>query len=110
MKNLQYSLYENNMTKKTIYEGNSTMNEVNDNIDNYEKSNEEVNENKAELTEKINDVLTNPGYRIDYDQLNKNENIEQLDKDIHSVMLQDKFVLAMSGIALASLIVFAYKI
>lgn len=110
MKNLQYSLYENNMTKKTIYEGNSTMNELHDNIDNYEKSNEEVNENKAELTEKINDVLTNPGYRIDYDQLNKNENIEQLDKDIHSVMLQDKFVLAMSGIALASLIVFAYKI
>jgi len=110
MKNLQYSLYGNNMTKKTIYEGNSSMDDATNNIDNYEQSNEEANENKTELTEKINDVLTHPGYRIDYNQLNKNENIEQLDKDIHSVMLQDKFVLAMTGIALASLIVFAYKI
>ena len=107
MKNLQYSLYQTNFMKRKFLEGNQNITDsINENIE----TTEDINENKNEIKDKINDIFRNPGYRLDYEDLEDNKNIKQLENDIHSVMLQDKFVLALGGLTLASLIVLAYKI
>ena len=98
MKYLYYSTLE-------PFEVNNTIHDLSNNLNIINKQYNTINQNQEIIEKKIDDISTNPGRHINYTDLEKNKKFEQMEKDYKSIILQDKFLLGLGGIALASLIV-----
>lgn len=103
MKYLYYSTLE-------PFEVNNTIHDLSNNLNIINKQYNTINENQEIIEQKIDNISTNPGRHIKYTDLEKNKKFEQMEKDYKSIILQDKFLLGLGGIALASLIVLGTQI
>lgn len=65
-----------------------------------------VNQNTVSINTEIEELRTHPGASIQYNDLQENKKFKQMENDYKSMILQDKFLLALGGITLASLIIF----
>tara|TARA_Y200000002_G_scaffold377950_1_gene384412 strand:+ start:1646 stop:1957 length:312 start_codon:yes stop_codon:yes gene_type:complete len=103
MKYLSYSTIEPFDVDNTVHDLSNNLNIINNqyNI---------INENKEIIEQKIQDISTNPGHHINYTDLEKNKKFQQMENDYKSIILQDKFLLGLGGIAFASLIVLGTQI
>ena len=105
MNTLTYSTYQtiDNEQNKTIIEGNQTINQ-------YIVSKDKRIENKDDIQNKIENIKSNPIYKVGYDKLESNEKFDQMIQDSKSMLMQDKFLMGLGGLTLASLIVFGTQI
>lgn len=65
-----------------------------------------INQNTVSINTEIEELRTHPGASIQYNDLQENKKFKQMENDYKSMILQDKFLLALGGITLASLIIF----
>ena len=105
MTELNYSTYQSidHIQNEPIIEGNQTINE-------YIVSKDKLIDNKKNIKNKIENIKTNPIYNIDYDELDGNVKFDQMIKDSKSMLMQDKFLMGLGGLALASLIIVGTQI
>ena len=93
MKLLNYSEYKN----KNI----ETFENI---IDNNTKSSKNFVNNSVDIKNKINEITTNKYYNKSYKEL-ETGNSKQMVNDYKNVIMQEKYVLALSGLAVASIII-----
>lgn len=93
MKLLNYSEYKN----KNI----ETFENI---IDNNTKSSKNIVNNSVDIENKINEITYNKYYNKSYKELEFG-NSKQMTDDYKNVIMQEKYVLALSGLAVASIII-----
>lgn len=93
MKLLNYSEYKN----KNI----ETFENI---IDNNTKSSKNFVNNSVDIENKINEITYNKYYNKSYKELELG-NSKQMTNDYKNVIMQEKYVLALSGLAVASIII-----
>lgn len=102
MNHLGYSYLEN---FEDIDKLKSELEEIPENIEDYVEEDEEYVKN----SDKINDVVSDIKTHKQHIKKNKNRDSkghkQQMINDYHSIVMQQKFVLALGGIALLSLII-----
>ena len=102
MNSLGYSYLEN---FEDINKLKSELKEIPENIEDYVKEDEEYVKNSDKINNTVNNIKT---YNEDIKK-NKNrkskEQQKQMINDYHSIVMQQKFVLALGGITLLSLII-----
>jgi hypothetical protein len=105
MTSLEYSIYQGISEEPSgpIIEGNQTI------TDYIESKNKRI-ENKNIIKNKISKIESNPIYNIGYDKLDSNAKFDQMIQDSKSMLMQDKFLLGLGGLAIASLIVFGTQL
>ena len=59
---------------------------------------------------KVENIKSNPIYKVGYDKLDSNDKFDQMIQDSKSILMQDKFLMGLGGLTLASLIVFGTQI
>jgi hypothetical protein len=64
-----------------------------------------INQNTVSINNGLEELRTHPGASIQYNDLQENKKFKQMENDYKSMILQDKFLLALGGITLASLII-----
>ena len=64
-----------------------------------------INQNTVSINTGLEELRTHPGASIQYNDLQENKKFKQMENDYKSMILQDKFLLALGGITLASLII-----
>ena len=102
---LNYSTYQSidHQQNIPIIEGNQTINE-------YIVSKDKIIENKNNIKKNLENIKSNPAYNIGYDELDSNEKFDQMIQDSKSILMQDKFLMGLGGLALASLIIVGTQI
>mgnify|MGYP003650405240 FL=1 len=102
---LNYSTYQSidHQQNIPIIEGNQTINE-------YIVSKDKIIENKNNIRNNLENIKSNPVYNIGYDKLDSNEKFDQMIQDSKSILMQDKFLMGLGGLALASLIIVGTQI
>ena len=84
----------------------STSTNTSSTINNNRTTINRVNQNTVSINTEIEELRTHPGASIQYNDLQENKKFKQMENDYKSMILQDKFLLALGGITLASLIIF----
>jgi|TARA_B100001057_G_scaffold497573_1_gene602073 hypothetical protein len=103
MKSLSYSVIES-------FDTEQQLNSIRNNVNTIDNQNQTIANNENEIDENIRKIETTPIYNIKYDELKENEKFKQMENDYKSIILQEKFLLALGGIAFASLIVLGTQI
>jgi hypothetical protein len=73
-------------------------------------SKDKIIENKNNIRNNLENIKSNPVYNIGYDKLDSNEKFDQMIQDSKSILMQDKFLMGLGGLALASLIIVGTQI
>tara|TARA_Y200000002_G_scaffold55318_2_gene40656 strand:+ start:3914 stop:4231 length:318 start_codon:yes stop_codon:yes gene_type:complete len=100
MKSLHYAFLDNK-----IIEGFEENNNVSDTIQENEIILNKINNNEENIDEELNKLRYHDGLNIKYTDLKENKKFKQMETDYKSMILQDKFLLALGGITFASLII-----
>lgn len=105
MNTLNYSTYQtiDNEQRNRVIEGNQTMND-------YIASKDKRINNQTTIQNKVENIKSNPIYKVGYDELDSNDKFDQMIQDSKSILMQDKFLMGLGGLTLASLIVFGTQI
>lgn len=102
MNHLGYSYLEN---FEDVTNLKSELEEIPKNIEDYVEEDDEYLKNSNKINNAVNNIKT----QNEYIKKNKNRKTtdqeQQLINDYHSILMQQKFVLALGGIALLSLII-----
>ena len=102
MNSLGYSYLEN---FEDINKLKSELKEIPENIEDYVKEDEEYVKNSDKINNTVNNIKTyNEGIKKNKNRKSK-EQQKQMINDYHSIVMQQKFVLALGGITLLSLII-----
>ena len=102
MNSLGYSYLEN---FEDINKLKSELKEIPENIEDYVKEDEEYVKNSDKINNTVNNIKTyHEGIKKNKNRKSK-EQQKQMINDYHSIVMQQKFVLALGGITLLSLII-----
>ena len=88
-------------TASTTASTSSTASTINNNRTTINR----INQNTVSINTGLEELRTHPGASIQYNDLQENKKFKQMENDYKSMILQDKFLLALGGITLASLII-----
>lgn len=102
MNHLGYSYLEN---FEDIDKIKSELEEIPENIEDYVEEDEEYVKNSDKINNTVNDIKSHNKYIKKNKNRKSKDQEQQLINDYHSVVMQQKFVLALGGIALLSLII-----
>ena len=108
MKSLLYSSYivqEGFDMNQEIEKIEEEVSDVNAKIKMYKETNKHVKNNKEELSKTIKSVKENAFIDKDFTDIKEDKRLSQWISDSTSMIAQDKFILALGGIALTSLII-----
>ena len=102
MNSLGYSYLEN---FEDINKLKSELKEIPENIEEYVKEDEEYVKNSDKINNTVNNIKTyNEDIKKNKNRKSKEQQKQMID-DYHSIVMQQKFVLALGGITLLSLII-----
>lgn len=108
MKFLTYSSYnlkEGFDMNQEIQKIENDVNDINNSLNTYQQTNLDISKNKGNISESINKVKSHKLADKDFSDIKENKRLNQWITDSTSMIAQDKFVMALGGIALASLII-----
>ena len=101
MNHLGYSYLENFENNDKL---KSELEKLPNNIQSYLDEEDKFNENSDKIRTNVDNIREKTKY-IKNSKHNKNEQQNQMINDYHSIVMQQKFVLAVGGITLLSLII-----
>lgn len=108
MKFLTYSSYnlkegfDMNQEIENVEKG---VKDISNGLNTYQQTNLDISKNKEDISESIYKVKFHKLANKDFSDIKKNKKLNQWLTDSTSMIAQDKFVMALGGIALASLII-----
>jgi len=108
MKFLTYSSYnlkEGFDMNQEIEKIEKNVRDINNSINTYQQTNADIRKNEKTISESIEKVNENKFANKDFSDIKENKRLSQWLTDSTSMIAQDKFVMALGGIALASLII-----
>lgn len=108
MKFLTYSSYnlkEGFDMNQEIEKIEKDVKDINDDLNTYRQTNLDISKNKENISDSIYKVKFHKLANKDFSDIKKNKKLNQWLTDSTSMIAQDKFVMALGGIALASLII-----
>lgn len=108
MKFLTYSSYnlkEGFDMNQEIEKIEKNVRDINNSINTYQQTNTDIRKNEKTISESIEKVNENKFANKDFSDIKENKRLSQWLTDSTSMIAQDKFVMALGGIALASLII-----
>ena len=108
MKFLTYSSYnlkEGFDMNQEIEKIEKNVRDINNSINTYQQTNADIRKNEKTISESIEKVNENKFANKDFSDIKANKRLSQWLTDSTSMIAQDKFVMALGGIALASLII-----
>lgn len=108
MKFLTYSSYnlkEGFDINQEIEKIESDVNDISNDLNTYQQTNLDIIKNEENISESIYKVKFHKLANKDFSDIKENKRLSQWLTDSTSMIAQDKFVMALGGIALASLII-----
>ena len=108
MKYLTYSSYnlkEGFDVNQEIEKIEKDVNDINKSIKTYQKTNIDISNNEGIISDSIKNTKKHKMADKDFSDIKEDKRLNQWLTDSTSMIAQDKFVMALGGIALASLII-----
>ena len=100
-----YNLKEGFDMNQEIEKIEKNVRDINNSINTYQQTNTDIRKNEKTISESIEKVNENKFANKDFSDIKENKRLSQWLTDSTSMIAQDKFVMALGGIALASLII-----